>query len=110
VQLEQNDTTNVSNESIQRLIEENKKLKIQIAQINRSTRSTLVFKGLKEEENENWDESESILVQLFNRHLNIDKEVATKMIDRAHRGGRRVEGKGAQSSLNSIRGKIHKLS
>jgi len=90
--LEPSETT--GKESLKNLIEENKQLKLQIDdQINRSTRSTLVFKGLKEEENEDWETSETILTNLFNRHLNIDNKVTKKMIDRAHRGGKRIDGK-----------------
>jgi len=40
--------------------------------------------GLKEEENEDWNASETILTNLINKHLNINEEDA--MIDRAHRG------------------------
>ena len=44
----------------------------------------------KEEENEDWDTSEIILTNLFNRHLNIDINTAKKMIERAHDGGKKM--------------------
>ena len=55
-------------------------------QINRNMRTTLIFKGIKEEKDEGWEQTEDRLVDVLSRHLNLNKDNLKGMIERAHRG------------------------
>ena len=56
-------------------------------QINRSLRTTLIIKGVNEEPNESWEDTENILVKMLARHLSMhDEAQVAEMIERAHRG------------------------
>ena len=45
-------------------------------------RKTLIFKNVNEEDNESWNDTERIIIDLVNRHLKID---LTDKIERVHR-------------------------
>ena len=65
----------------------NQKLKVQLDdQINRSMWKTLIFKGIKEEPNESWEETEKVLCEVIARHLKTDVESVEEMVERVHRG------------------------
>lgn len=73
--------------SVNELKEANRNLSASLDdQINRSMRSTLIFKGIKEEPHETWEETEKILAETISRHLEIDLDKVSDMIERAHRG------------------------
>ncbi len=55
-------------------------------QINRSLRTTLIFKGIKEEPHETWIQTEKTLCEVIARQLNMDVGHVVDMIERAHRG------------------------
>ena len=55
-------------------------------QINRSLRTTLIFKGFKEEPHETWIQTEKTLSEVIARQLNMDVGQVEDMIERAHRG------------------------
>ena len=77
------------------LKEANKSLSASLGdQINRSMRSTLIFKGIKEEAHETWDQTEKILTEVISRHLKIDADHIAEMIERAHRGRQSSDRKG----------------
>lgn len=54
-------------------------------QTNRSLRNTLVIRNLGEEKNESWKQTQSIVAELINKHLNIPKQNSWNMIERCHR-------------------------
>ena len=54
-------------------------------QVIRGMRSTLIFKGSKEEENESWEQTERLLIDVINRHMKTDPKSSVNMIERAHR-------------------------
>ena len=55
-------------------------------QINRGLRSTLIFKGIKEEHNESWEQTEEHLINVITRHTKLHRDAVEPMIERAHRG------------------------
>ena len=56
-------------------------------QINRGMRSTLIFKGIKEEENEfSWEDTTNVLANQLSPILNCDPMQIVGDIERAHRG------------------------
>ena len=55
-------------------------------QINRGLRSTLIFKGIKEEHNESWEQTEEHLIYVIIRHTKLHRDAVEPMIERAHRG------------------------
>ena len=56
-------------------------------QIDRSLRSTLIFKGIPHENKEkSWDDTKNTLIKYLSTTFNWDKEVLSKDIERAHRG------------------------
>lgn len=55
-------------------------------QINRSMRSTLIFKGIKDEPNESWENTEQILTEVIVRHLKMNANNVADMLERVHRG------------------------
>ena len=61
---------------------------------NRSMRSTLVFKNIREERNETWEDTCHILSNFFTTKLDLSytKEFIDSMISRAHRGIEKEEG------------------
>ena len=61
---------------------------------NRSMRSTLVFKNIKEERNETWEDNCHILSNFITTKLDLSytKEFINSMISRAHRGIEKKEG------------------
>ena len=63
-------------------------------QINCYMRSTLIFKGLKEEPCETWDQTERFLTEVISRHLKLDVDQTSEMIECAHRGRQSSDGKG----------------
>ena len=67
----------VANKALETLLED---------QVNRGMRSTLIFKGIKEEENETWEQSEHLLIDVINRHMKTEPKTTVNMIERAHRG------------------------
>ena len=75
-------------------------------QINRSMRTTLVFKGINEEENEKAADTATILGQVIARHTDVKEEDARKMIERAHRGGKRQHVDGGKKVRRPIFVKI----
>ena len=76
----------------------NEKLASQLDdQINRSMRNTLIFKVIKEEPNESWDETEKALCQVIARHLKMDVEAVEEMVERAHRGKPSAERRGPRN-------------
>ena len=63
-------------------------------QINRGLRSTLIFKGIKEERNETWEQTEEHLINIITRHTKLDRGAIEIMIERAHRGKSSTKSKG----------------
>lgn len=63
---------------------------------NRHLRKTLVFKGVKERENESWKMTESVLAQTISDATDgsVDESVAARMIERAHRSRPNQQKKG----------------
>ena len=55
-------------------------------QMNRGMRKTLIFRGVKEEPNENWAATEKILVNTLINNTDITPQIAERLIERAHRG------------------------
>ncbi len=55
-------------------------------QINRSLRSTLIFKGIKEEPHETWIQTRKTLCEVIARQLNMDAGHVQDMVERAHCG------------------------
>ena len=54
-------------------------------QTNRSSRKSLVFKGVPERGHETWDDTRDILADVIARNANIDNDEAFEMIERCHR-------------------------
>ena len=54
---------------------------------NRQLRKTLVIRGVPEQQNERWGETDAILSSVIAKTLNVPQQEAEKMIDRCHRGG-----------------------
>ncbi|XP_065652796.1 uncharacterized protein LOC136080115 [Hydra vulgaris] len=55
-------------------------------QTNRNMRNTLIFRGVKDEKNENWSTTENKLITVLVDHAKIYPEKTTTMVERAHRG------------------------
>jgi hypothetical protein len=55
-------------------------------QTNRSMRNTLIFRGIKEDLNENWPTTENKLIKVLIDHAKIHPQKAVRMVERAHRG------------------------
>ena len=53
---------------------------------NRQLRQTLVFKGVRETEDESWDDTFDIIAGITSKHLGISKQKALSMFNRVHRG------------------------
>ena len=66
-------------------------------QVNRSLRSTLIFKVINEESNATWEATEEIVTSIIALHLKVSEEQASDMIERAHRGGSKQSGKSSSS-------------
>ena len=54
-------------------------------QINRSSRKTLIFKGIKEEKEESWQDTKILLSDVLAGVFNEDPEETITWIERAHR-------------------------
>ena len=55
-------------------------------QINHSMRTTLIFKGIKDEPHESWADTERILTEVIARHLKMSIDNVADMLERVHRG------------------------
>ena len=53
---------------------------------NRSLRQTLVFKGIREKNNETWEDTQNIVAQQISKNLGVSSQVADDMLNRVHRG------------------------
>ena len=53
---------------------------------NRSSRKSLVFKGVPERSRETWDDTRNLLADLIAANANINSDDAFEMIERCHRG------------------------
>ena len=61
---------------------------------NRQLRKTLVFYGVPEtNEEKDWKATDSLLSKKLSDVLEVDISTAENMIDRCHRGGKKVQGK-----------------
>ena len=54
-------------------------------QVNRSSRKTLVFKGIKEDGKESWSDTKELLSKVVAEVLEVDPEDTIEWIERAHR-------------------------
>ena len=89
------ETDNKNNEVVQKLIKQNTEMKEQIAELeDRHRRNNLRFMGIKEKsgvESETWEESEVKAKVFLQEKLGLETDEIT--IERAHRIGKKEEGK-----------------
>ena len=75
------------NEELSSIKNKNEELQEALAeQTDRSMRNTLVIRGVKEEENENWKKTEERVSTIISRHLQKDYNRTINMFQRVHRG------------------------
>ena len=55
---------------------------------NRQLRQTLIFRGVKEQQDEDWDDTKEIVAELISNNTKMSFNTAEKMINRVHRGRR----------------------
>ena len=60
-------------------------------QINRNLRNNIVVKDKPELEDEKWSNTKDIVATSFSNILNISKQTVYDGIERAHRGGKKVD-------------------
>ena len=89
------ETDNRNNEEVQKLIKQNTEMKEQIAELeDRHRRNNLRFMGIKEKsgvESETWEENETKVKVFLQEKLGLETDEIT--IERAHRIGKKEEGK-----------------
>ena len=65
-----------------------------VDQINRSMRTTLIFKGIKAEPHESWADTERILTEVIARHRKMGIDNVADMLERVHQGKKSSERNG----------------
>ena len=53
---------------------------------NRGLRQTLVFRGVREQKNESWEDTFEIVVEIIAKNMGISQNSARSMLNRVHRG------------------------
>ena len=61
--------------------------------INRSSRKSLIFRGIAENERENWDDTRNFLADIISARTDVSPSDAYDMIERCHRGAYSTDGK-----------------